>query len=100
MVLTTLLGRTRACSPLVRPCSCEYTSNPHKHSPYFPTFPHISDRVSDCEYRWVLPLEQTDLANDVYLQKRLWPDFGGKETVLELKSVTVGGLVYTDLTVA
>ena len=48
----------------------------------------------------MLPLEQTDLANDVYLQKRLWPDFGGKETVLELKSVTVGGLVYTDLTVA
>ena len=49
---------------------------------------------------WVLPLKQTDLENDVYLQERLWPDFGGKDAVLELKGVTVGGLAYTDLTVA
>lgn len=48
---------------------------------------------------WVLPLTQYDLSKPhIYLQPRLWPDFGGKQSVCALRSVSVGGLVYTDMT--
>ena len=50
---------------------------------------------------WILPITQADLSSPhIYLQRRLWPDFGGAQSVLKLNSVSVAGLVYTDMTVA
>jgi hypothetical protein len=49
---------------------------------------------------WILPITKADLAKPhIYMQPRLWPDFGGKQSALELKSVSVDGLVFTDMEV-
>ena len=49
---------------------------------------------------WILPLKQSDLKQHIYLQKRLWPTFpaGEDSVVLQLNSVKMAGLIYTDLT--
>ena len=48
---------------------------------------------------WILPITRADLARPlIWLEPRLWPDFGGKESALKLNSVSVAGLVYTDMT--
>ena len=50
---------------------------------------------------WILPITKYDLSKPhIWLEPRLWPDFGGADSALKLSDVSVGGLVYTDLTAA